>query len=67
MSKRTQIATPYDPNNPNRNPNDLFQDENGSEHPPMTKVFIGKVKMRIMNGERGQNHLKKNNDRYLLC
>jgi DNA-directed RNA polymerase II subunit RPB2 len=43
MSKRTQIATPHDPNNPNRNPNDLFQDENGSERPPMTKVFIGKV------------------------
>jgi DNA-directed RNA polymerase II subunit RPB2 len=46
MSKRTQIATPHDPNNPNRNPNDLFQDENGSERPPMTKVFIGKVKKK---------------------
>lgn len=43
MSKRTQIAVPYDPNNPNRNPNDLFQDERGSENAPMTKVFIGKV------------------------
>ena len=43
MSKRTQIATPYDPNNFNKNPNDLFQDENGVERPPMTKVFIGKV------------------------
>jgi hypothetical protein len=48
MSKRTQIATPYDPNNPNRNPNDLFQDENGSEHPPMTKVFIGKVNCHLI-------------------
>lgn len=46
MSKRTQIATPHDPNNVNRNPNDLFQDENGSERPPMTKVFIGKVSKR---------------------
>lgn len=47
MSKRTQIATPHDPNNPNRNPNDLFQDENGSERPPMTKVFIGKVPIML--------------------
>lgn len=43
MSKRTQIAVPYDPNNPNSSPNDLFQDEHGSENTPMTKVFIGKV------------------------
>ncbi|KAI8374826.1 DNA-directed RNA polymerase II subunit RPB2 [Blakeslea trispora] len=47
MSKRTQIAVPYDPNNPNRNPNDLFQDENGSEDPPSTKVFIGKVPIML--------------------
>jgi len=47
MSKRTQIATPYDPNNTSRNPNDLFQDEHGSEHPQMTKVFIGKVPIML--------------------
>lgn len=48
MSKRTQIATPHDPNNPNKNPNDLFQDESGSERPPMTKVFIGKVRVIVV-------------------
>lgn len=42
MSKRTQIARPQDPNDPRTNPNDLFVDE-GSEAPPKTKVFVGKV------------------------
>jgi hypothetical protein len=42
MSKRTQIARPQDPNNPITNPNDFFIDE-GSEAPPKTKVFVGKV------------------------
>jgi DNA-directed RNA polymerase II subunit RPB2 len=44
ISKRTQIAQPYDPSKGKVNPNELFKDEPGSENPPMTKVFIGKVK-----------------------
>lgn len=46
MKKRTQIAVPQDPNNPIRNPNDLFVDENGPEGAPWIKVFIGKVNSR---------------------
>lgn len=43
MKKRTQLAIPQDPNNPIRNPNDLFQDETEPESVPWVKVFIGKV------------------------
>lgn len=63
MSKRTQIATPHDSTNVNKNPNDLFQDENGSERPPMTKVFIGKVSFYKIGKEKkrekdGKNYLR---------
>ncbi|CAO3591342.1 unnamed protein product [Absidia cylindrospora] len=47
MKKRTQIAIPQDPNNPIRNPNDLFVDENGPDGAPWVKVFIGKVPIML--------------------
>jgi DNA-directed RNA polymerase II subunit RPB2 len=46
MKKRTQIAIPHDPNNPIRNPNDQFVDEDGPDGAPWIKVFIGKVRTR---------------------
>lgn len=51
MSKRTQIAKPYDPNNPRTNPNDYFMDES-TEPPPKTKVFVGKVKKKRNRDDR---------------
>lgn len=46
MKKRTQIAIPHDPNNPIRNPNDQFVDEDGPDGAPWIKVFIGKVRRK---------------------
>ncbi|KAI9319066.1 DNA-directed RNA polymerase II subunit RPB2 [Dichotomocladium elegans] len=46
MSKRTQVSRLNDPNNPIRNINDQFVDENSSE-PSMTRVFIGKVPIML--------------------
>ncbi|SAL98402.1 hypothetical protein [Absidia glauca] len=47
MKKRTQIAIPHDPNNPIRNPNDQFVDEDGPDGAPWIKVFIGKVPIML--------------------
>lgn len=47
MSKRTQVAVPQDPDNPIKNINEQFVDENGEAAPVKNKVFIGKVPIML--------------------